>query len=243
MAFSFALSGQSMKLQAAEKKTVPPTAARVQKGTSGKIVPPRSSAARSSSKAPLTTKLESKQAQAPNSKAVESPKAKGKEPALASGEDTAVVPVSKVEDVLGSNVVTYSHYKDSFPTRNGTMLWADIDEKYCITFVFKGSPTLTLVSPSGHRHNLCPNNIFIDLLPDASYALEVEADPTVHVERKTAPLLSRREPIPELSKKANHRVNDITDQLKAMSADEIRERGEEFKSLLEARDLEDILHS
>ena len=35
-------------------------------------------------------------------------------------------------------VVTYSHYKTAFPTRNGVVRWPAIDEEYAISFIFKG---------------------------------------------------------------------------------------------------------
>ena len=35
-------------------------------------------------------------------------------------------------------IVTYSHYKTAFPTRNGVVRWPSIDEEYAISFIFKG---------------------------------------------------------------------------------------------------------
>lgn len=40
----------------------------------------------------------------------------------------------------------------------------------------------------------------------------------------------------------NKRVELITDELKGMSVEEIKEKGGKFKELIEARDLEDILY-
>ena len=43
--------------------------------------------------------------------------------------------------------------------------------------------------------------------------------------------------------KGKKKVDDITNQLKNMDIKDIQEKGEDFKKLIEARDLEDILYS
>eukprot|EP00048_Salpingoeca_helianthica_P018682 m.242792 g.242792 ORF g.242792 m.242792 type:complete len:262 (-) comp26228_c0_seq1:19-804(-) len=144
-----------------------------------------------------------------------------------------------------STVVTYSHYKTAFPTRGGRMRWADIDEQYSISFVFKGNFTTTLVGPDATRHPRDAEGNFEGLREGATYALEVEADPTIPIVSKPLRLV-RREDV-ELGVGAGQarkgRVDDITQQLKNMSADELREQGADYKRLLEERELEDMLAS
>lgn len=40
----------------------------------------------------------------------------------------------------------------------------------------------------------------------------------------------------------NQRIDNLTNQLKNMSEEELREKGDKYKELIEARDLEDILY-
>ena len=54
-------------------------------------------------------------------------------------------------DVLSSNTITYNHYKETFPTKNAVMLWEVIDEKFCLTFVFKGDFKVILVGSDKTR--------------------------------------------------------------------------------------------
>lgn len=122
------------------------------------------------------------------------------------------------------------------------MAWSDIDEKYCISFVFKGNFTVTLISPNGARVPRELDGNFHHLEAGISYQLEVEADPTLPISSKPAPLLSRREDLVDALKR-NARHDDITAQLKSMTTEQLQERGEEYRQLIEARDLEDILHT
>lgn len=47
---------------------------------------------------------------------------------------------------FGEVVVRYSHYKDKFSIKNGVLLEKDVDEQYCLSFVFKGEYKLILKS-------------------------------------------------------------------------------------------------
>jgi len=50
----------------------------------------------------------------------------------------------------GRAVVAYNHYKSEFKIDDdGAMAWADIDEEYCISFVFKGEIQVALVTEQG----------------------------------------------------------------------------------------------
>lgn len=43
------------------------------------------------------------------------------------------------EEVLGSVIVRYNHYKESFPTINGILSFLPIEEKYSFSSVFRGN--------------------------------------------------------------------------------------------------------
>ncbi len=42
------------------------------------------------------------------------------------------------EPVKGMVTVKYNHYKEKFHIVDGVLMEADIDEQYCLSFVFKG---------------------------------------------------------------------------------------------------------
>jgi hypothetical protein len=144
-------------------------------------------------------------------------------------------------------VITYSHYKTAFPTRNGVMTWADIDDQYSLSFVFKGDFTTTLVAPDGTRHARDAQGCFQNLLEGLIYALEVEADPSIPLVSKPLKLV-RKDGAGVVGTAASDnarrgRVDDITEQLKSMTAEELRAQGADYKRLLEERELEEMLAS
>ena len=269
MAGRLSLSGQSIKLQPAETRAMPSNATRIHRAANGvqKSTPPGSGRRSLSPGDALATSSGASPTPSPSLSA-HVPAAKGKlgktsslkkppvssPPVSSSTQSTEVpvavepvTPVSREEhyeeqkvDVVGSNVVTYSHYKDSFCTRNEKMAWADIDEKYCLSFVFKGNFKTTLVASDGTRVVRNEEGFFDGLCDGVVYALEVEADPEFPIESKPLHLSRRGDPAQSVGQV---RVQNITDQLKAMSADELREQGPEYKRLLEERELEEMLGS
>ena len=34
---------------------------------------------------------------------------------------------------------SFNHYKKKFPIINGVLKWSDIDDEYCLSFVYKGN--------------------------------------------------------------------------------------------------------
>jgi len=73
------------------------------------------------------------------------------------------------------------------------------------------------------------------------YIVEIEEDNEAEAERR-----KNAKPIefykPEDKLKQNSRINGITAQLKGMSIKELEEKGDKYRELIEARDLEDILY-
>ena len=67
----------------------------------------------------------------------------------------AAVPVASP---AGCAHVRYNHYNREFPVgADGRMQWENIDEEYCISFVFKGDFGKTLTHSSGTTHGFGPD--------------------------------------------------------------------------------------
>jgi hypothetical protein len=73
------------------------------------------------------------------------------------------------------------------------------------------------------------------------YICEIEEDTEAEAERRknSKPIVFYK-PEEKLSK--NGRIDGLTNQLKGMSIKELEEKGDKYKELIEARDLEDILY-
>ena len=148
---------------------------------------------------------------------------------------------------------------------DGVLEWGDIDEKYALSFVFKGSFVPRLVAADG-----------TELRPDGgglTRGVDEEGDPTTEgqfsgvalVDDQGAQavyelLVDEDEGAEAASRAAQGGARGfrrepaggggcvtsgsaaLTRELKGMSVDELREGGERYKALLEARDLEDVLY-
>ena len=60
----------------------------------------------------------------------------------------------------GAVKVRFNHYNKSFPIHNGVLKWSDIDEEYCISFVYRGNfiRNLILTSVCGGTLETTDNN-------------------------------------------------------------------------------------
>lgn len=77
----------------------------------------------------------------------------------------------------GRAVVAYNHYKSEFKIDDGgAMAWTDIDEEYCISFVFKGEIQVALVPEQGEAIH-CDSGKFAGLADGSRYTLRVTEDP------------------------------------------------------------------
>ena len=150
------------------------------------------------------------------------------------------------EPVKGMVTVKYNHYKEKFPILDGILQEADIDEQYCLSFVFKGDYHLHIRDEKDPEKRYQPKHpdglkAWVDCEDGKTYIIEVDEDPVLEAERR-----KNSKPIqfykPEENLKKNNRIDGITNQLKGMSLDELKEKREKYKELLEARDLEDILY-
>ena len=76
----------------------------------------------------------------------------------------------------GRAVVAFNHYKSEFKIDDGgAMAWADIDEEYCISFVFKGEIQVALVTEQGEAIQVADGK-FAGLADGSRYTLRVTED-------------------------------------------------------------------
>ncbi|CAD8131446.1 unnamed protein product [Paramecium pentaurelia] len=142
--------------------------------------------------------------------------------------------------VYGEVTVKYSHYNEKFPIKDGQLLAKAIDEKYCLSFVFQGQYKLILKSEDKKKIFEFSRGGWDGCENGKTYYVEVEEDPIQEEwDRKNSkPYQAPKEDTCPLK---NKKLELITSELKAMSIDEIKDKGSKFKELIEARDLEDIL--
>ena len=116
--------------------------------------------------------------------------------AAAAAQFAAEPPADDGGATTGRCCVLYSHYRKEFDVRNGVLRWADVDEEYAISFVFRGTFGRTLWRQDGGggdggdaaaaaeedaRHpqpappGACPT-FFVGVVPGATYALAVTED-------------------------------------------------------------------
>ena len=77
----------------------------------------------------------------------------------------------------GRAVVAYNHYKGEFKIDDsGALAWADIDEEYCISFVFNGEFSVALVTDQGEVIQVTDGK-FAGLADGSRYTLRVTEDP------------------------------------------------------------------
>ena len=82
------------------------------------------------------------------------------------------------------------------------------------------------------------DKVFLGLLDGTTYVVEVEEDEVA--ESKIEKTVYKAV---EVEKKKNNKVQELTDELKGMTAEEIAAKGAKFQEIHEARDLEEILFS
>ena len=162
-------------------------------------------------------------------------------------------------DVQGQVIVRYNHYREFFPTLNGVLQAADIAEKYSFDFAFKGNYKLHLFEFPGDGiiyNSDYPvaedqaQKIFLNCTEGVVYRVTVEPDPAQEMSRIKPCDFITKEDAEALSygrqprtKSQSSGVNLITDELKKLSTTELSEQGSRYKSLIEARDLEECIFS
>lgn len=155
------------------------------------------------------------------------------------------------EPVHGSVVIRYNHYKESFPTVDGALNATVVDEKYYLSYAFKKCKLHLSTKQWEHgEDDECqlvpekPAGTFQTLIDGETYWVVVEEDAEAKAEsekRQTSFKASDLTPV-EL-KGQNNASKDLTKQLKSMTTEQLKAKGADYKQMIEARDLEDILYS
>lgn len=163
--------------------------------------------------------------------------------------------------------IRFNHYNKSFPIHNSVLQWADVDNEYCISFVYRGNFQRNLLFISGNDTNKIimdqrkyavadeSSNYYLHLCNNDEYRLEVIEDPIAGVGIEGITLSNtlglRSADLKSISsqnsrqlsklKSGNYAMDQLTMELKSISVQELD--GEHAKDLIERRDLEDILYS
>ena len=146
-------------------------------------------------------------------------------------------------------MVRYNHYKEEFQIADGRLAVFDVDDRLCLSFAFpkcrlhltdtEGSPypNVDEDSSGGFFQSLQSGKTYWVLVEeDSEEARQSEARNRAYLERKA----KQRDPACSTEKRG---VALITEELKKLSAEELREAGPRYQELLAARDLEDCLFS
>lgn len=148
--------------------------------------------------------------------------------------------------------INYNHYNNVFPiSEKGIISWEEIDEEYCISFVFQGEYKARLENADGKIISLVAgedgSKRFEGLAESSSYVLIIDEDEEAGYGNKE---LSKDYCPPEEGQggfssqgNATSRSATLTAELKGLSEAELRGQTERFRELKEARDLEDVLYS
>ena len=143
----------------------------------------------------------------------------------------------KNDEENGKAIVKYSHYTDNFQVINGKILMEEIDEKYCISIVFLGDYKLHL---KNNKKEFLSEDLgkkcFINCKNGEIYDLEIEEDIKAEEKRDHKAYIA-----PKKESLIRNQVDLITDEIKNLNFDEIKEKSQKYKELIEARDVEDIL--
>ena len=173
-------------------------------------------------------------------------------------------------EVLRSQItIKYSHYNSTFEARNGICRWADIDEKYAISFVFQGNFLRHVINEravGGWRAmEVCEDEsaapvknvrdpsskiLRADYFMGLSSANNNEYLLVLDEDEKEGRGNSAKKVIYIANANANANATNtktkaselLTNELKKFCSSELKAKGEEMKEMLEARDVEEILY-
>ena len=179
---------------------------------------------------------------------------------LTESADSCVQPTPETSpEVLESQqahiLLRYNHYREEFCIVDGQLPVSDVDERFCLSFAFpKCKLHLTDIegSASANVSENADDSFFFNLNDGKTYWVLVEEDPEeaklseernrAYMDRKAQ---MRSGPLNQETSCGQKKrgVDLLTDELKKLSADELREAGPRYQELLAARDLEDCLFS
>ena len=158
----------------------------------------------------------------------------------------------RMDAVRSMIVIKYSHYCDKFEARDGVVRWSDIDERYCISTVFPGKFKRHIVhgnkwAAEEAREDKVVADFFLGFDPsqEKEYLLKVEEDPKHRTENPTRTYRASAgvKGLVGSGGTGKAQASLITDDLKNMTSEQLKEGGEEYKRMIEARDVEELLFS
>jgi hypothetical protein len=76
----------------------------------------------------------------------------------------------------GEVVVRYNHYNKAFPIAGGRLSWADVDDEYALSFVFKGAFGKRLVHPASGATLLLLDERWSGLRLGEEYRVHIDED-------------------------------------------------------------------
>lgn len=163
----------------------------------------------------------------------------------------------------GEVTIRYNHYDRKFKIEGGKLPASAIDDEYALTFAYpKAKLHLSATQQSIYDSDDDGEaraewlreegeGVFVGLAAGSTYWVVIEEDKEEREKYEKAPkrvytvedaqesMMANKDGL----RRGNRNVDDITNQLKGMSTKELREKGAEYKALIEARDLEDCLFS
>jgi hypothetical protein len=186
---------------------------------------------------------------AASSKAGSSSKAAGSKAASTAGKAAvAEAPPPPLppppEPVEGACRVRYNHYNQEFRLLDNALQWADVDEAYCISYVFEGAFRPRIVDAAGASFQRDAAGAFAPLQDGGAYTLTIDEDEAAEAAataanpRRAAGVVAA-EPVPGV----NSASARLTAELKTLSVEELAGQSDRYRELKEARDLEDVLFS
>eukprot|EP00039_Didymoeca_costata_P010182 m.136365 g.136365 ORF g.136365 m.136365 type:complete len:266 (+) comp14731_c0_seq1:1812-2609(+) len=153
--------------------------------------------------------------------------------------------IQPVNPQTGITILRYNHYRHEFEITvpPGTLSVEDVNERFCFSYGFKGNYKIQLregPESGGGPYAERNETNFCTLKLDTEYWCEIDEDKEwLANEEKKGPKKVYKAPT---EKKTTRETERITQQLKSLSADELRAQGAEYKQMIEARDVEDILY-
>ena len=187
---------------------------------------------------------------AAGSKAGSSSKAAGSKAASTAGKAAVAEapppppPPPPPEPVEGTCRVRYNHYNQEFRLLDNALQWADVDDAYCISYVFEGAFRPRIVDAAGASFQRGAAGAFAPLQDGGVYTLDIDEDEAAEAAataanpRRAAGVVAA-EPVPGV----NSASARLTAELKTLSVEELAGQSDRYRELKEARDLEDVLFS
>ncbi|KAJ3231178.1 hypothetical protein HDU81_003946 [Chytriomyces hyalinus] len=147
--------------------------------------------------------------------------------------------------VLGTVQILFNHYHDHFPIKDGVLEGFLVDDKYAFSFVHKGDFQILLYDAETNAViSKIPSSRFDFMLQDGKiYRAEIEPDAEEEKRLKSQPAGTGAYKAATVVVGKNRASDLITQELKGMTREQLMEKGDRYKELIEARELEDALFS